>query len=83
MHSNNKQRKHVTGSFPHETMKRGFESWMKRLRSIEPGPGDPVTLPVNIEQRNDQKMELANQEPGARQQSGDEGGWQDDGGESG
>lgn len=83
MQSTNHRRKHVRGSSPREEMQRGFERWVRNLRSIEPAREDPATPPRKIEPRKEQNMELAVHESRAQEQSDAEGRWQDDGGNSG
>jgi len=59
----------------HREMKQVFVDWVKGLRSIIKTPKDSPLA--------DQKKQLTAQESGSGGQSDDEGGWQDDGGESG
>lgn len=83
MQNNNHQRKYPRGISPHQEMKRGFDTWVRRLRSLEQAPADSLTPMRGIGDRSDRKIELPVQESGPQRLSGDEGRWQDDGGEGG
>jgi hypothetical protein len=83
MQNNNNQRKHSRGSSPSQVTKQGFDTWVRRLRSIQQVPENSTTPIHELEMTGNQSTELVTLAFSSQQQSYDEGRWQDDGGEGG
>lgn len=51
MENNTYERKHFRGSSPDQEMKKVFNNWVKRLRSIEVAPESSLIHPAVVEER--------------------------------
>ena len=83
MQNSEYQKYHLGGYSPGLEMRRGFESWVRRLRTIEQPNADPVTPSHELGQPQDQRGEAGARVASPYHRRPDDESWQDDGGESG